>query len=569
VQFGLVWLTTIGLSGCGSTDAPTSGRLPAGSPTRGGTLVVAVLADVDSWNPYTTRDATSASIVDLIYPRLVHETGTGFEPWLAATWEFSPDRLNLTFHLEPEATWSDGRAVTCDDVRFTYRAQLAEKLAWPGVFIKQRIAGVDCPDDRTVVFRFTTSYPDQLIDVNDNAIVPAVYGDVAFDGWAATSWESRIVSSGPFRLAGVRPGQETVLERDPSWWREPGPRIERLVFRVYPEATGAIPRFLEGEVDFLTHVPALRAHEVRERQDLRLVELPSLSFTFLGWNVLEPEAYTADRRARGCGTDTGCLEDRTDIERLQRDRPHPVLADARVRTALTLAIDREDIVDGLWDGHARVGTSPIVSSLWAHDPSSALPFNPQRAASMLDGAGWRDTDHDGIRDRDGKPLELRVIVNSENRTRRDALDRLVAGLSAIGVRMIPEPLARSEFVARVRDKRFDAVLLGWAAGTRIQPQTHLHTDTAVNRGNNFTAWSSSSSDELLDRAAAATDRGTALPLWHAWQAIFRKEQPITILYEERRLLGLNGRVHGPPPPFLDPFQNLHEWWLAPAEGSGG
>jgi peptide/nickel transport system substrate-binding protein len=569
LRLGLAWLLTIGLAGCGPVEAPSSGRSPGGDPTRGGTLVVAVLADVDSWNPYTTQDATSASIVDLLYPRLVHETGTGFEPWLAASWEFSPDRLSLTFHLEPRAAWGDGRPVTCDDVRFTYRAQLSEGLAWSGVFIKQRITSVDCPDDHTAVFHFAEAYPDQLIDVNDNAIVPVAYGEVPFREWAATKWEDRIVSSGPFRLVAVRPGQEAVLERAPSWWRKRGPWVDRIVFRVYPEATGAVPRFLEGEVDLITHVPAWRAKEVRERTDLRLVELPSLSYTFLGWNVLEPGAYVADRRRRGCGADKPCREDRNDIARLQREYAHPVLADARVRTALTLAIDREDIVDGLWQGHARVGSSPIVSALWAHDPATALPLDPEGAASLLDAAGWRDTDGDGVRERDDRPLRLGVIVNSENRLRRDALDRVVASLSAVGVRIVPEPLPRSEFVARVRNKSFDGVLLGWVAGTRIQPQTHLHTDAAVNRGNNFTAWSTAASDELLDRAAAASDRETARPLWHAWQAIYRREQPVTILYEERRLLGLSGRVFGPPPPLLDPLQNVHEWWLAPSAGGRG
>jgi len=553
--------------GCTPPDAPDDGA-SSDEPRRGGTLLVAVLADVDSWNPYTTQDATSAAIVDLVYPRLVHETGVGFEPWLAASWEFSDDRRTLSFRLEPNARWSDGTPVTCEDVRFTHRVQRSEELAWPGAFIKARIDRVECPDPRTAVFYFREAYPDQLIDVNDNAIVPAAYGEVPLGAWSATSWERRAVTCGPFRLGRLRPGQEAVLERDPGWWREEGTWIDRVVFRVYPQATGAFPRFLEGEVDFLTGVPPARAEELVAHEGPRLVELPSLSYTYLGWNVLEPGAYVEDRRARGCGGETACPESAEEIRRLQRDRPHPILSDRDVRTALTEAIDRQDLVDGLWNGHARVGSSPIVSALWAHDEATRVAFDPQHARALLERAGWRDVDGDGIRERDGRPLELAVIVNGENRIRCDALERVAANLAGVGVRVVSELLPRREFVTRARDKNFDVVLSGWSAGTRVDPQNLLHGTAAANRGNNLGSWSTPDSDALLDRAAAATDRIAARPLWGEWQAIFVREQPITILYEERRLLGLGRRVRGPEPPFLDPYQRLHEWWLADSAGNG-
>ena len=555
------------LLACGRADSPAVGRSEQDQPRRGGTLVVALRADIDSWNPYTTHDATAANILDLLYPRLLLETSSGregssFEPWLADSWEFSPDRLRLAFHLVEGAQWSNGTPVTCEDVRFTYRAQMAEELAWPGTFIKNRIEGIDCPEDHTAVFRFTEAYADQLLDANDNAIVPAAYGQIPFGEWAATAWEDRSVTCGPYRLSAVRPGQEAVLERDPDWWRTPGSHVDRVILRVYPEASGVVPRFLEGEVDLLARVPALHAQQVEAHPDLRLLELPSLSYTFLGWNVLEPGAYLESRRVRNCGGEPRCREDVADIRQLQRERPHPILADPEVRRALTLAIDREDLVRGLWTGHARIGTSPIVSELWAHDSSTALPFDTERAAALLESAGWIDGDGDGIRERDGRPLRLGVIVNSENRVRRDALERVVANLSHLGVDLVPEALPRGEFVARARDKDFDVVLSGWWAGTRIQPQNHLHTKAAVHRGNNLVSWSTPASDELLDRAAATTKRKEALPLWHEWQQEFRKAQPITILYEERALIGLNRRVRGPAPSFLDPYQKLPEWWLA-------
>lgn len=530
-------------------------------------MVVGLQGDIDAWNPYTTRDATAAGILDLLYPRLLQETGSGqpgseFEPWLAESWQFSADRLTVTFSLRRDARWSEGTPVTCDDVRFTYEAQTSEALAWPGIFEKQRIDSVDCPDPHTAVFRFAEAHADQLVDINDDAIVPRSYGDVPLDEWAATPWEERFVSCGPFRLDSVLPGQEAILSRDPDWWGET--YLDRVVLRVYPESTGVLARLLDGEVDLLGKVAPLRAAEVAAREDLRLLELPSLSYTFLGWNTLEPDAYLADRRRRGCASDSACAEDEEDIRRLQRSNPHPILADPRIRLALSLAIDREDLVQGLWVGHARAGSSPVVSALWAHDSTSALPYDPNRAARLLDEAGWHERNGDGLRTREGLAFELSVIVNSTNDVRRDALDRVAASLERIGVRLVPEPLPRRAFATRARDKNFDAVLSGWWAGTRIQPQNLLHTRVAVGRGNNLVSWSTTASDALLDRAEAAPTRELALPLWREWQQLFREEQPLTILYEERRLVGMNRRVQGPSPPFLNPYLGLREWWIGTA-----
>jgi len=526
---------------------------------------VAVLSDVDSWNPYTSRDATSARIVDLLYPRLLRETDGGFEPWLARSWSVSSDGLRVTFHLEPAAVWSDGAPVTCEDVRFTHRAQTSPALNWAGAPIKRRLLRVECPDPRTVVFLFLERYPDQLVDANDDAIVPRAYADVPFAEWATTAWAERLISCGPFRLAAVRQGQEAVLDRDPDWWRAPQPWIDRVVFRVHPEALAALHRFMEGEIDLLVGVPPLRTAEIAAQPGLRVVDLPSLSYTFLGWNRLVPGAYSADRKARGCRPGRSCPERREDILRLQRERPHPILADPRVRLALSLAIDRQDLVAGLWAGRARVGSSPVVSGSWAHDPGTSLPFDRESAMALLDQAGWVERDRDGVRRRGGQRLELRVILSAENTMRRDALERIAAGLSDVGVRIESVPLPRQEFVARARDKDFDGVLSGWSAGTRIEPWNLLHTDAALDRGNNLGAWSTLESDTLLERARQASGRGAARVLWLRWQALFREQQPLSILYEERRLLGLHARVQGPDPTFLDPFGQLHAWWLVPAQ----
>lgn len=555
--------------GCSGSERGSA----SGGPAAGGTAVVALLGEVDSWNPYTTRDATSASVLELLYPRLVRETaveaGTSspFAPWLAESWSFSSDRRTLAFRLRPQAYWSDGRPVTCEDVRFTLEAQRSEELAWPGASLKRRILAVDCPEPKLAVFRFAEPYADQMLDANDDAVVPRAYGEVPFAEWRATAWHRRAVTCGPFRLASWTAGQEAILERDPLWWGAESVRLDRVILRLFPDATAASLRLLEGEVDVLPRLPPLRARELEDRGS-RVLELPPLAYAYIAWNVLDPDAYEEDRRRRGCRGEGSCEESEADLERLRRDRPHFALSDRRVRLAMSFAVDRQDLVEGLFGGYARPGSSPIVSALWAHDPSAAVPFDPARAAALLDEAGWRDTDGDGVRDKDGRRLELKVLVNAESVTRRDALERIAASVARIGGRLVSVPLPRAEYVARARAKRFDALLGSWRAGTRLDLEAIFHSRAALDRGNNFTGWATRVSDELLDGAARAATREEVLPIWRAWQAHFREEQPYTILYEEALLVGLSPRVRAPAVRGFNPLDGLHEWRLeAPARRS--
>ena len=130
------------------------------------------------------------------------------------------------------------------------------------------------------------------------------------------------------------------------------------------------------------------------------------------------------------------------------------------------------------------------------------------------------------------------------------------------MRLVAEPLPRREFVSRARGKNFDVVLSGWWAGTRLELENLFHSRSALNRGNNLVSWATRESDDLITRAARAENRELAAALWQSWQAIFREEQPITVLYEEKRLLGLSGRTRAPKVSYLNPFESIPLWTIA-------
>lgn len=542
-----------------------------GGGRQGEPLVVALSGDLPIWNPYVDSDAAGAPVLDLVFPRLVHERPPGsspeFAPYLAQRWELSEDGLRLTFHLRQDARWSDGTPIDCEDVRFTLEVQRSEALAWPGIDTKRNIESVECPDPATAVFLFRKPSPHPVMDANDDAIVPRAFAGIPFEKWSSTDWSARLVTAGPYRVLPVASPAEAILERDPLFWDAGQVRVPRVVIRVYADRERAAAALLAGEVDLLADLPPAMAEQVARSPATRLVDLPGWSWSFVAWNTLEPGAYLADRRARGCGGDAPCPESPADIHRLRREHPHPILADPRVRRALTLASDREDLVNELWAGHARPAASPIVSALGpAHDPTVLLPFDPAAAEALLEQAGWHRSAPGQVREKAGRDLELRVIVNADNRRRRDALERIAANLKLVGVRLTEEPLPRREFVARARDKAFDGACLGWRAGTRIEPWTILHSRAAPSRGYNLGSWSTPASDQLLDEIRETLDARSALPLLRRWQQIFKQQQPYTPLYEERSLIGLSRRVTEARSNALDPLAEIWTWRVEPAPG---
>jgi peptide/nickel transport system substrate-binding protein len=267
-------------------------------------VIVATTADVTTFNEYqSTQETGELDTIDLLFPALMTEQPDyqlhppSFAPRLATSWEFSSNNRTLTFHLRPDARWSDGVPVTADDVRFTFQAQKDARVGSLGMEMKDFIRDVEVVDPHTVRFNFTRVYPYQLMDANDGHIVPAhAWGKVPFEKWHTTDFEKILVTGGPFRLAAHTPQQTIILERDPGYWGSPRPNLDRLVLRVVPDMASQLEQLFAGQLNVVQAVSPQEADRVQANRDLNLVEFPSRMWGMVGWNNRLP--MFADRRVR-------------------------------------------------------------------------------------------------------------------------------------------------------------------------------------------------------------------------------------------------------------------------------
>lgn len=569
------WAVVPGLLlGCGGGRQESAGT--PRTPARGGTLVVAIKAQPDSLNPYLARQSESLLVAHRTLPRLWREVlpgdaeGEGLQPELVqGEPQFEDDGATVSIALRDDARWHSGAPVTCEDVRFTWQAQVDPALGWRAASIKRHLEAIECPAPHAVVARFSRAYPGMLVDLNDLNILPRSLAEIPRAEWRQTDWSARLDAAGPFRVASVTVGQGIVLERNPSYWDAPErPHLERIAFRVVPDTTARLTQLLAGEVDLVDAIPPDKARLFGEGSGVTVHRRPGWGYTYLGWMAIDRAAYRSYRTGREAACrkagQEDCPDDPREVSRLAKERPHPLFGDPRVRRAMTLAIDRAALAATLLAGEAEIPASPILAPLAEHDPAlSPLPHAPDQARTLLAEAGFADRDGDGTLDRGGRPFAFEIAVQAGHALRRDAAVMIQRDLSALGVAITIRPVEDGAFFATLAGRDADAWVGSWRVPARVDMVELLHADATGSGGLNFGAWSDPEADRLALAARDEIDPARRAAVWRQWESIFVAEQPYTLLFRERRLTGVRDRVRGADSLLAnDPLNGVENWWLA-------
>jgi peptide/nickel transport system substrate-binding protein len=331
------------LLGCsGDRDGEPQRRVPTG-----GTAVVAGFVDLGALNPFAAVESTTQEFNRhaLFLPLLRMGEDMSPQPALAERWESDGDSI-VTFHLREDVLWHDGTPTTAEDVAFTFRAVKDSATAYPD---RDRFAGwhdVEVVDAHTVRFRVRPS-PDRLLGWTLLPIAPAHrLGDVPAGGLARAAFNDDPVGNGPFRFVSRRPNDRVVFEANPAFPEALGgrPNVDRLVYRVIPESTARVAELVSGGVDLVLGYPLDDLAELTA--GMSAIETEARQVAFIGWNA---------RRAP--------------------------LGDARVRRALTLAIDRREIVAARREGHGSVAASIVPPAFWAWDAELTVRKMPTAITS--------------------------------------------------------------------------------------------------------------------------------------------------------------------------------------------
>jgi peptide/nickel transport system substrate-binding protein len=521
-------------------DSARSAGSDPGSERHGGTAVVAAISDIPGgMNALAANDYTAVQHQQFVNLMTLVTYGEDLTPlpYLADSWEVDADGTELTFTLRRDVLWHDGEPTDAHDVAFTYLRATDPRTAFPNSgywdFYTRGESGVEVVDDYTVTVRMTP-HAEFMEPWRTVAIMPEhLLKDVPPEELSEHPYGTRCpVGNGPFVFVEQRPQDRWVFEANPGFPDELGgrPQLDRLIYRVIPDETTLLVELVNGAIDVYVAPNPEQAQPILDDPDLELIRFPSRNYAFVGWNT---------RR-----------------EQLQ---------DRRVRRALTLATDREEIVSGLLRSFGQIANSGVPPFHWAHSPDLIrATYDPDAAGRLLDEAGWVDADGDGLRENvDGMPLSVSIKYNQGNRLRQEIAEVMQAQLRQVGVEVIPREVEWGTLLGQIFEpssRDFDGVVLSWVSDFKLDESGLFHSG----RSEDPTAFSGLSSvdvDRYLDTLQVVTDRDEARELWREYQRTLDREHPYTYLFFPERLVGVSRRLQGVHMDARGEWSGVREWWI--------
>ncbi len=495
---------------CGAAG-PTQTQGGTAEPVRGGTLVVGITSDPGGLNPAITTSGGTHTASELMYNGLVG-LGPNLEPVpeLAESWEIEGDGAIYRFTLRDGVTWHDGTPFTSADVKFSFEEVLLEFHSRTRASLMPVLDAIETPDERTVVFRFRQPYAPLLLQL-DVTEAPIVAKHI-YEGTDPQQNPANTapVGTGPFKFVSYTPGAEVVMERNPDYFKEGLPYLDRVIERVIPEEGSQVIALEAGEVDWIWGVPGPDQQRLEADPGVELIR--------------------TDRNPGG----SNCIM--TVSFNLER----PLFADPRLREAIASALDRDQFLERVLFGQGRVAQAPISSGIpWAHAEDLALPaYDRAEAERLLDAAGWA-REGNGVRTAqgvegvpDGTPLAF-DFLHFPTFTQYGELLR--AQLADVGAEVTLRPLEPPVFVETVFTERdFDTNVISYCNGNDPEIGVRRMFDSS-NIGtvpfSNAAAYRNPEVDRLFAEAARTLGRDERGDVYRQIQEIVAGDLPYWWLVE--------------------------------------
>lgn len=489
---------------------------------RGDWLVDNLQGKLKAITPFIGNDVPAAWVQGRVMESLLYRDVDTLEfvPLLAKSWQPSPDGLTITFQLRRGVTFSDGEPFTADDVVFTFDWILNKNVNAPRERGElDKLVSVTKDNDYQVTFKFSEFYFKSLETVgNEWVLAKHFYSKYTPQQFNETP--GLLIGTGAYRMpdpSAWKPGQRVELIRNERYWGDP-PAPDRLIFLEVEEEAAEQTMFTNGELDVFS---ATKEQYVKLKQDPRMMsraqafEFNSMmaGYLFVAWNELHGGMPTR-------------------------------FADKRMRQAMTMLVDRDQICQQIFLSYATVATGPFGYNSKQADPSvKPWPYDPAAARKVLGELGYADRDGSGvIKSADGTPLKFKLTYPSKMAT-YDRLTLLMKDdFARAGVVMERDPVDWPLLQQKLDKREFDAVMLNWSGNVDDDPRQMFDSSQIADQGDNFMSYSSSELDHALMAARTCVDPTKRTELWHKVHKILADDCPYTFLVDIKSTVFFSDRI---------------------------
>ena len=509
------------LEACANAGSGNGTTTTGGTAKKGGHIIEGAISDIKTLNPVLSSDTASSEVTYLLYDGL-YGNNAGGEPQPLLAKELpktSADNLTYTVTLR-DAKWTDGSAITADDVKFTYDLMFDPK--YKDVNSPRRgdletyVESITVKDPKTIVFKLKSVYAPFLISQLGYGILPKkVWGSLEPKAINTTDMNTKpTVTSGIFKFVNYTPGQTVELAKNTGYW-DGAPNLDKYVYKVLSDSTALTNQLKTGEVDFGTISPD-QLSAVQASPDVTVTTFAQAVFTFYAYNLDPSKA------------------------------PFKMFGDKAVRQALLSAINRQSLADSIYFKQAVIADSsePPVSWAYNKDTKPQYPFDKKKAEDQLDAAGWKKGS-DGIRAKDGVKLKFEMITNAGNKPRENSLVAMQQFWKDIGVDATPKLIQFPALVQQITNGRtFDIFLVGFSFGADPDQSTLWHSRNSAPGGFNGAFYKSPTTDKLMDDAVATLDQKKRKEIYAKVQDAIAEDVPAPILIFTKAIWGANKRMQG-------------------------
>lgn len=476
----------------------------AQEPRDGGRAAIRLEGGVNTLNYllHTTED--ERLVLSFLYdPLIAFDQNLSPIPATATRWEVQEGGRAYVLHLDPKATFSDGKPVRAADVVFTLGKILdAESVQYGAAFETLDREQTKAIDERTVRVAFKEARAGQLLAFNIGVLPEHVYAQGDFKKNAA------VVGNGPYVLK-QRNNRQILLERRGDYWRTK-PRIQSVMFRPIADDAVAWKALQRGDVDVArvnNDVWSRVKDDPNVQRELTFHTYYRLGYNAVVWNIADP-----------------------------------LLSDARVRRALAMSFDRESVIEKLYFGQARAITGPFTPDQPSNNAEvAAVEFNPTAASALLSSAGWSDEDKDGVLEREGKKFALTLLIPAGSDTARDQAQVFQQSLRQIGIALDVKVTDEAAFYDLVLQGNYQAAYLSWVNEPDPDPYGQFHSSQA-GEGMNVVAYKNEEADQLMEEARAELDPARRLDLHHQLHDVLARDQPYLWTVQVAEKWGVRKRV---------------------------
>jgi len=241
----------------------------------------------------------------------------------------------------------------------------------------------------------------------------------------------------------------------------------------------------------------------------------------------------------------------------------PRFRDARVRRAMAYAINKQEIIEGVLLGLGRPAVGPYKpGTWWYNDALKPFPFDPERARALLAELGWKDSNGDGILERDGKPFSFTIRTNQGNLVRQQTAEIIQRRLRAVGIEVKIHIVEWAAFINTfVKKKDFEAIILGWGLGLDPDQYDIWHSSKTGPDELNHISYNNPKVDALLEAGRRTFDEAKRKAIYREFQEIMEEEQPVIFLYVPDALPVVTSRVRGIMPAPAGIMYNFIRWYV--------